>query len=100
MSEDETGMDPGAGELVLLVETTDVALLPVLKSVLQAAEIPHVVQGDEALGLFPLSPAGAIFSRRAWAARVLVPRERLDEARALLDSFEDDPGGEVDSSDE
>lgn len=87
MTEDETG------ELVLLVETNDVTLLPVLKSVLVAAEIPHVVQGDEALGLFPLSPAGPLFSGRAWAARVLVQREHLDEARALLDSFEGDPDG-------
>ena len=92
MTIDNSGSTPEAGELVLLVETNDVTLLPVLKSVLEAAEIPHVVQGDEALGLFPLSPAGAIFSQRAWAARVLVPRGRLDEARALLESFEDSPG--------
>jgi hypothetical protein len=91
MSEDQ------AGELVLLVETNDVTLLPVLKSVLEAAAVPHVVQGDEALGLFPISPAGPLFSGRAWAARVLVPREHLEEARALLDSFEDDPDGRRES---
>lgn len=89
MTDNELRQTADGDDLVLLVETTDVTLLPVLKSVLESAGIPHVVQGDEALGLFPLSPAGAIFTRRAWAARLLVPRDRLEEARALLEASEE-----------
>lgn len=75
---------------VTLVETSDVALLPVIKSVLEAAGIPFSVEGEESLGLFPLVGGGPLFTRKPMAARILVPAERLEEARALLDQEEPD----------
>jgi hypothetical protein len=74
-----------AGRMEPLLETADVALLPIIKSVLDAAEIPYVVQGDEALGLLPLTGVGRMFSHLPVSATILVPAERLEEARALIE---------------
>jgi len=82
----ETGDE---GELVSVLQSGDAALLPLLKSVLDAAEIPYIVQGDEAAGLFPLPGGAPIFSRPAFAANLLVPREREAEARELIASIRD-----------
>jgi len=80
---------PAEQELVAVLNTSDSALLPVLKSVLDAAEIPYVVQGDQAMGLFPLGSFGGGLFRRVLGASILVPRDREKEARELLESYED-----------
>lgn len=75
------------GDLVRVMETADVAVLPVVKSVLRAAEIPFVVQGDEAMGVLPVGKVGlgGMTSRgHGLSAGILVPRDREEEARALL----------------
>ena len=74
------------GELVAVFETADVALLPVAKSVLDAAEIPYVAQGEEALGLFPVGrfATGLTQSGQGMVAIIHVAEERADEARRLL----------------
>lgn len=51
--------------------------LDLIKSVLEAAEIPFIVQGDNAAHLI----AGGGFRLDA---RILVPAERADEARQLI----------------
>jgi len=74
-------------ELVRVLETADVAVLPVVKSVLRAAEIPFVVQGDEAMGVLPVGKVGlgGLTSRgHGLSAAILVPPDREEEARALL----------------
>lgn len=81
---------PAEQELVAILNTADNALLPVLKSVLDAAAIPYVVQGEEAMGLFPLGSFGGGLFRRVLGASILVPRDREQEARELLQSYEDD----------
>ena len=77
-------MDPDP-ELVPVIRTTDSALLPVVKSVLEAAGIPYIVHGEAGVNLFPLGPAGSRVTGRATGAIVLVPEDRLEEARALLE---------------
>lgn len=71
---------------VEVYRSADAALLPVLKSVLDAAEIPYAVQGDESSGLFPLGNTGAAPDSRGLAAVIRVPESRADEARELLDA--------------
>ena len=71
-------------ELVPVMKTTDPALLSVLKTVLEAAGVPFVVQGEAAVGLFPMGPAGERVTNRMTGATILVPRSREEEARALL----------------
>lgn len=77
----------GDEDLVAVLDTGDVALLPVVKSVLSAADIPFVVQGDESMGVLPVGKIGvaAISSGgHGLAAMILVPRDREEEARELL----------------
>jgi len=87
---DRGGVCPKCGkgdrELVTVCRTGDAALLPLLKSVLDGAGIPYVVQGEEALGLFPLGPfAGGMLGGQPAAASILVARERAEEAERLLE---------------
>ena len=77
--------DPKEQELVAVLKTTDPALLPIAKSVLEAAGIPHVVQGEAGVNIFPVGAAGTRVTSRLTGASILVPREHLEEARALLE---------------
>jgi hypothetical protein len=81
-------------ELAAAFTTADSSLLPIVKSVLDAAGIPYLVQGDETLGLFPLGRFGVGVSKRTLGAIVHVPRSRLEEARELLRGFEEQPDQE------
>ena len=76
-------------ELVAAFTTADNTLLPVVKSVLDSAGIPYLVQGDETLGLFPLGRFGVGVSKRTLGAIVRVPKDRLEEAKELLRGFEE-----------
>ena len=73
-------------DLVAIFETADVSLLPVVKSLLDSAEIPFVVQGDEALSVLPVGRWGAGISQsgRGLAATIRVEKERAQEAEELL----------------
>jgi hypothetical protein len=78
--------DPAeGGDLEPLVSTADASFLPIVESLLESAGIPYVVQGESAVGLFPLGALGTTLSGRGLAAVILVPRGRLEEARALLE---------------
>ena len=72
-------------ELVSVLETTDSSLLPVVRSVLDAAGIEYLVQGEEALGLLPFGRVGGVINPRALGAIIRVPRSRQEEARALIE---------------
>ena len=75
---------PDPDDLVPVFKTADISLLMVVKSVLDSAEIDYFVQGEESLGLFPVGPVGGGLIGRALAAIVMVPRDRAEEAEALL----------------
>ena len=76
---------------------TDRNLLPVMRSVLQAADIPFVVRNefDQFASVF-----GAVMSKlglKVTAPAILVPSDRVDEARTLLNTtaqVTDQPGDE------
>ncbi len=84
-------------ELVAILKTGDISFLPVVKSMLDAAGIPYLVQGEEALSLFPVGPAGGGTGGRALVAVVKVPRDRSEEAKALLTEFNQTGDGELES---
>ena len=86
--------EASASELVAVFTTADSSLLPIVKSVLDAAGIPYLVQGEETLGLFPLGRFGVGVSKRTLGAIVHVPESRLEEARELLKGFEEEPDQE------
>jgi hypothetical protein len=83
--------------LVPVFRTTDAALLELVRSLLRAADLPHVVQGEAGVHLFPLGSAGARTTHRMTGASVLVHAERADEARALLEAS---PVAEADGGEE
>jgi hypothetical protein len=74
-----------AEEQVAVAETSDPAALALMKSVLDAAEIPYVVEGEELLwtvpgGVLGLGVLGGV------TARFLVPRSRSEEGREVLET--------------
>ena len=81
-------------DLAPVFESAEVDLVPVVKSLLDSAGIPYMVQGDEALGLFPVGGAGAALSRkgRGLAATFHVPRARAAEAEELLANLRSEGG--------
>lgn len=80
------GSGPDDSHLVLILTTTDVDFLPVVRSLLDSADIPHLVQGDHALAQLPTGPMAGPFARSGIAARVFVAAGYEAEARALLAS--------------
>jgi hypothetical protein len=76
--------EPPVSGPVLIFSTAEVDLLAVVRSVLQSADIPFVVQGDHALGQLPTGILAGPFTRNGMAARIFVPASRADEARQLL----------------
>jgi len=71
-------------EPIELFKTQDIALLMVVKSVLESAGIRFWVRGEEGLRLFPMSFSGGFFNATAYGAVVLVRREDLHDASKLL----------------
>lgn len=78
-----------ADEFVQVFQTADASLLPVVKSVLDGAGIPHIVQGDEAQGLYPFGSLGGGSDNRLLAAVVLVPASRREVAAAVLEELDE-----------
>jgi hypothetical protein len=81
------GEDPDE-PFVQVFRTADTSLLPVVKSVLGGAGIPHIVQGDEAQGLYPFGSVGGGSDDRLLGAVVLVPESRREAAEAVLEELE------------
>ena len=90
-----TGQGTPETEYAPLLSTSDAAFLPFVKSLLESAGIPCMVQGEEALGLFPLGPLGSTLEAPGLGATVHVPKDRLQEAEALLrEAAQGEPGGD------
>lgn len=77
------------GPFTTVFRTADTSLLPVIESLLDGAEIPYLVQGEEsAQGLFPLGSIGGGSEGRLVGAVFKVPQEFEAEASALLAEME------------
>ena len=81
-------------DYVAIWETSDSAVLPVIESLLDSAEIPYVVLGEEALGMLPMGGVGGIHATfgKGIAAKILVPKERREEAETLIHASPHHPG--------
>ncbi len=66
-----------------LLQTSDLGELQLVKGLLEAAEIPFIVDGEGSLQTLPVRTPG-FFRGRGLAAIVRVRSEDLEEARALL----------------
>jgi len=83
-------VDTAESRLVDLLRTADVAYLAVIKSVLDSAGIPYLVQGEEGLRLIPVSTSLGFFRPDAFGAVVRVRREDLADARSLIEEVEEE----------
>jgi hypothetical protein len=83
-------------ELIAVFETADPALLPVVKSVLEASEIPFFVQGDEAMGLLPVGrfATGLTQKGQGMVAIVHVDKDHEERAREVLFPLESEEPGD------
>lgn len=82
--------DPSERDLVVAFETGDPGLLAMAHSIVDEAEIPYLTQGEGVQDLFGLGRLGTGFSILTGPVHILVERERLEEARQLLDGLEED----------
>lgn len=71
-------------ELVTALETGDAGLVMLVRSMLEDAEVPCVVQGDAVQELFNLGRFGTGFNPLAGPVRILVRRCDESTARELL----------------
>lgn len=74
-------------DLVELTEIAEPALLPVIVGLLESAGIEPVVEGDDVMGVLPVGQFGAggwSGKGRGLSVVLKVPRERAEEAAALL----------------
>ena len=77
-------------DLVPVFRTSDPIVLPLVRSLLDSAGVPYLVQGEEALGLFPLGPAGGRVARSAVGAVVHVAKGDADSVKEMLSDLEQD----------
>jgi hypothetical protein len=91
---------PMAGDerAVTVFESGNPALIAVVKSILDDAEILHSIQGENVQNLFGFGSIGTGFNLLTGPIRVQVMPKDAEEARVLLadvaesdDSFEEDP---------
>ncbi len=83
-------MDDQPADLVTVFDTSDPALLPVIKSILQGADIPFLVQGEEAMSMLPVGEVMGPFTKRGLAARIMVKQEDAEAATVLLSDLLED----------
>ena len=86
---------PVHDDLIPVFRTTNPILLPLVKSLLDSSEVAYVVQGEEALGLFPLGAFGTKVSRASLAAVLYVKKEDADDVERLLEEIEEGEASEL-----
>lgn len=79
-------------ELVKIFETAQPGELAIVRSILDAANIPFTVEGDGALGMLPLGSFGRSFFGRAVSAVIRVPANVASDAQTLLQGAEIEDG--------
>ena len=70
-------------QLVTVFQTSDLALLAVVRSLLDTADLPYEVQGEAGLHMLPIQGDGFLRSR-SLGATIRVHPDNVDELRELL----------------
>ena len=83
MSEEDDREHPEPN-LVTVYETSDPDMVPIIKSLLDGAEIPYSLEGSSMVDLFPAQPMQPIMTDHKGELKVEVPADRAEEATALL----------------
>ena len=81
---DDEAMEP-------VIESTDLTEIAVIKSVLDGAGVPYLAHGEQRFGAFRGAfVSGSIFNPGSRGVIFTVPSRMAEEARALLEEFEED----------
>lgn len=94
----EPPSEPEVPEYVTILETSDLSVIPVLKTALEGAGIPYHTRGEGLMDIFPAETLGAPFHSSAGEVEIRVPVDRAEEARELLDTaaiVEGDPDADT-----
>jgi uncharacterized protein YbaR (Trm112 family) len=84
---DDEAMEP-------VIEANDLTEVAVIKSVLDAAGIPYLAHGEQRFGAFRGAfVSGSIFNPGSRGVVFTVPSRMAEEARILLEEFDEEPGG-------
>jgi hypothetical protein len=89
--------DHSAEEYVKVFETSESDLIPVIKSLLEGAEIPYLTEGEDLMNLLPSEMLGG-FYRPSAEVKFKVPAARAEEARGLFEASVDPSEDSEDSS--
>lgn len=76
-------------EYEIVLETSEIALIPLVKSLFDGAGIPYNTDGEAMMNLFPSELLATVMSSPAGLVRFAVPKEHSEAARALLESAQD-----------
>lgn len=68
-----------------VLETIDAAEASIVRSLLESAGIPYLTRNSDTYDAFRGAFRGTVFSSRGRPVIFLVPADRADDARALLD---------------
>lgn len=82
--------DGGASELEPVFQTDDPAEVPIVRALLESAEIPVHVQGESQWDGFRGGLSAFRFANRGPRILFLVPSQLADEARAMLEQIDDE----------
>lgn len=83
------------GSTVEVLRTSEVAVIPVLKSILDGADIPYYTQGEVMMNLFPSEMLAPSLIRPKGEVRFFVAADHAEEARLLLTPLEDEDSAEA-----
>ena len=87
MNEFDAPADPASEQHYEEVfETSEPDVLPVIKSMLDAAGIPWATHGEGLMNLFPSEAMSVVTLTDEGEVRIYVPASRAEEARTLLSS--------------
>lgn len=76
--------DPSWDEMVAIMHVAEPGLAPVIKSILDGAEIRYVIHGENVQDLFGVGRIGPGFNPIAGQPTLFVESSRAEQARALL----------------
>lgn len=82
--ENRTDAEHPDPHLEIVFSTSEVDEIPVIKSILDGAEIPYVTDGESMMDLFPSDLLGAALHRPKGEMRFMVPHDHVETAKALL----------------
>jgi hypothetical protein len=74
-------------EMVVAMQTTDLGVLTVIRSLLDSAGVPFIIEGENTLGMMPGLSGFFNPSSEGLGAKLLVRREDFEEVQQLLETI-------------